>query len=101
MTITNDTMLVQLTVGQLRDIIDERVREAASAPQASADDPGPLEHGLVNLASHLGLSPEYTSHLVNQGRFNGAVVRRKGSRKISFYPKLLTKLLQKESEQTL
>ncbi len=99
--ITNDTMLVQLTVGQLRDIIDDRVQQALQISTPDEDPLGTLVHGLDALAKFLGYSVPYTSVLVKSGKYKEAIVRGKGSRRISFYPKVLKKLLQEESLQTL
>lgn len=94
--ITNDTLLVQLTVGQLRDIIDDRVSQVSAPP-----DPDPMglpQHGLKTLADFLGYTIPHTSTLVNEGKYPEAICRLNG-RHIIWYPKVLSRLIQEESIQ--
>lgn len=100
MMITNDTMVVQLTVGQLCGIIDDRVRNAMAVKE-DPDPRGELVHGIKALAEFLGLSISTTSAIINEGRYKEAIVRREGSRRVSFFPKVLKRLLQEESLKTL
>ena len=92
-------MLVQLTVGQLRDIITDFVQQIIATSLKANNDPyGEVEHGLANFASYLGCTPQWASRLINEGKYNEALARPKGSRKIIFFPAVLKRLLVEEAQ---
>lgn len=92
--IEDSTLLVTLTVGQIRELIDERVAQALATKK---DDTGLGEPvwGIKELSKFLGLSKDYTSVIVSSGKYSGAII--KAGRKVGFYPKLLNEMLAKST----
>jgi len=97
--ITDDTMLVTLTVGQLRETITGIVGEAlAKTSPTPAQKPEDLYEELVwgqkALAEYLGVTPATCSKYIREERYGDAIVKEKGSRKVGFYPKLLNQKIR-------
>lgn len=93
--ITDDTMLVTLTAGQLRELIKSEIASAVSpAPAADSDPFGEPVWGADALARYLNISPEWCSRIIKEGRYGDAIIREKGSRRIGFYPKRLNEKIR-------
>lgn len=95
--ISDSTMLVTLTAGELRSIIDERVQQALHP--ADSDPLGPLVWGNKALAEFLGCTPAHASVITQTGKYEGAIVHPHGSRRVAFYPKLLKQMIQNQSQE--
>ena len=96
---TDNRMLVQLTVAELYDIIDERVASALGA-QRPCETPGigPMVWGIKSLANFLGCSVPHASVIVQSGKYADAIIHPEGSRRVAFFPEKLKQLLRANAQ---
>lgn len=92
--ITDDTMLVTLTAGQLRELIQSEISNAAPSSTGDSDPYGTPVWGANALADYLGVSPEWCSKLIKQKKYGDAIIQERGSRRIGFYPKRLNEKIR-------
>ena len=70
---TQDTRIIDLTVGQLAEIIDKAVEESLSRRQSSEDNTARYVYGIKGIATLLGVSERQARNIKASGTISKAI----------------------------